>query len=501
MKLIIRITCALLSLSVVACNQSTDIKTIATQANATAESASGLAAPSQLRRQGVFMVDEKNRVVLLHGVNAVWKVAPFVPPNTAAGFTAADADWLHDHGFNSVRLGVLFQAVMPQQGVVDQNYLQAMDRVVQLLTSRGIYVLFDFHQDVYNQKFGGEGFPDWAVYDDGIPHVIPAPFPAGYFLPETGRAFDNLWDNHLNLWDHYRTAWKAVAQKWKSQDHHGGYDLLNEPYPGTVWLTCANPVGCPVFDDQKLQPFYEHVMAGIREVDASNLVFLEPNFLFSGSARTGLGLLHPLTDPNLGFSWHKYCLLGLLLHSQGATDIPTCEQFHQLVNVSAQAAVQQIGSTSLITEFGASDDLADVNQVVSQADSLLTGWQYWHYKEWGDPTTESQTSGGQGLFAKDGDLSTVKLAKLKLLERAYPQATAGTPLALSFDEASGAFSYHYIPRAAAGPTEIYVPVLHYPNGYKLQVTGARSLSAANATRLQLENLPGATEVSVTITKL
>jgi endoglycosylceramidase len=113
-------------------------------------------------------VDGEGRVVLLHGVNAVWKRAPYAPPATPAGFTARDADWLAAQGFNTVRLGVIFAGVMPRRGVVDQGYLDRVQRVVDLLAARRIWVLLDFHQDMYNEKFSGEGFPAWAVHDDGL---------------------------------------------------------------------------------------------------------------------------------------------------------------------------------------------------------------------------------------------------------------------------------------------------------------------------------------------
>lgn len=465
----------------------------------TASVTTSKAAPSQLRRDGRYLVDEHNRVVLLHGVNAVWKQPPYAPPDTAEGFTAKDADWLRDHGFNSVRLGVLFAGVMPQEGVIDHGYLAKVDRVVQLLSSRGIYVLFDFHQDIYSERYGGEGFGRWANHDDGVP-LTNIGFPGNYFTPSVERVFDNFWGNTAKLWDHYRDAWQAVASQWKDQDHHGGYDLFNEPFPGSVWTSCATPLGCPVFDDQVLQVFFEHVRAGIRTVDQSNIVFYEPNFLFVGGARTGLGLITAITDTQIGLSFHKYCVLGLLLHSHGATDLPSCPQFHQLVGANAATAATQMNAASLLTEFGASDDLADVQTVVSQADSELTGWQYWHYKEWQDPTTESQISGGQGLFTKDDDLSTVKAAKLAVLERPYPQATAGTPLELSFDASSGAFLYRYSPRPSSADSDLYMPTLQYPQGYVATVVGARILSAANASHLLLQNLPGAVAVTVHVSR-
>src|SRR3954471_22400416 len=49
----------------------------------------------QLARQGRWLVDPQCRVVLVHGLNLVWKRAPYAPPPTAEGFTAKDASWLH----------------------------------------------------------------------------------------------------------------------------------------------------------------------------------------------------------------------------------------------------------------------------------------------------------------------------------------------------------------------------------------------------------------------
>lgn len=459
------------------------------------------AAGAQLRRDGRFMVDERDRVVLLHGVNAVWKLAPYYPPDEAAGFVAADADWLREHGFNTVRLGVIFSGVMPQPGVIDRNYLQGVDRVVQLLASRGIWTMLDFHQDMYSERFEGEGFPDWAVFDDGIPHLNDFGFPGNYFTPECSRAFDNFWANQNGLWDHYRDAWKAVASKWKDQPYLMGYDLINEPWPGTDLASCANPFGCPLHDDLELQALQTHVLNGIRAVDPANIVWFEPNLTFNSGAKTGLGLLTPLADANLGFSWHKYCLPAALLHAQGFTDVPACTEYHQIVSDNAEEAATRMAATTLITEFGASDDIPDLVQVVTQADAQLTGWQYWHYKGWKDPTSEDPTGGAQSLFGNDADLGSVKMEKLRVLERTYPQFTAGTPLALSFNPDTAEFNYRYRPRPARGPTEIYVPVaLHYPQGYRVEVSGASVHSAENAPRLILETLAGAADVTVRVVR-
>lgn len=60
-------------------------------------------------------IDESGRSVLFHGVNVVYKVAPYIPSDGA--FDASDSlndediQNLKNWGFNFVRLGVMWEAV------------------------------------------------------------------------------------------------------------------------------------------------------------------------------------------------------------------------------------------------------------------------------------------------------------------------------------------------------------------------------------------------------
>ena len=115
----------------------------------------------RLQRQGRFLVDQHGRVVIVHGLNMVWKRPPYAPPNTAAGFTARDADWLRKYGFNGARIGTLWAGVTPERpGVADPAYFRRVDRVTKLLADRQIWMLFDAHQDMWHEQYGGEGVPD-----------------------------------------------------------------------------------------------------------------------------------------------------------------------------------------------------------------------------------------------------------------------------------------------------------------------------------------------------
>ncbi|MBI2382546.1 MAG: cellulase family glycosylhydrolase [Gammaproteobacteria bacterium] len=305
----------------------------------------------RLRREGPWLVDPLGRVVLVHGMNLIWKTAPHVPPDTPAGFTAADARWLAQHGFNGARIGTLWAGVMPREaGEVDPAYLEQWDRVVRLLAAQRIWMLFDFHQDQMSPQFQGEGLPPPQFG-----------FPFNYFTPQVSELFDKLWAERGPVWDGFRDAWTAVAARWKDQPYHMGYDLLNEPWSGQEWPSCIFPpaVGCPDADRDEIQPFMEHGLAGVRRADPHNLVWFEPQLL------------------------------------SGGTGAPT-----------------------------------------------------------------------------------------------------------GFVPVAGEFRYRYTPRAAGGPTEIFVPLaVHYPKGYRVEVQGARVVSAADAPALLLENLAGAAEVSVALAPL
>jgi endoglycosylceramidase len=425
----------------------------------------------------------------VHGVNTVWKRPPHVPPASPEGFLPADAEWLSAHGFNGARVGTLWVGVSPDApGEIDEDYLDAWDRVIDLLGEHQIWTLFDFHQDQMTPEFQGEGIPAWAAEPlKGPANTLPPPqfgFPFNYFTPQVSELYDNLWAEQGPVWDGYRDAWVTVAQRWRDAPYSMGYDLLNEPWAGQEWPTCLDPAtGCPASDTEEIQPFFEHALDGIRDVDPTGLVWFEPQLLAGGTGAP-TGFVPVPGEEQLGYSWHNYCPHGALQQALQAGMIApeqldlsqTCGEFERAVFEQAETTAARIGAVHAVTEFGASDDLTIIDSVTSLADEQLTSWFYWHYKNWQDPTTQSQESGEQGLFVDDGDLSTLKLDKARLLVRTYPQATAGRPESLTFDAETGEMRYVYSPRPASAPTEVFLSPLHYPDGHEVLVTGGRLLS-------------------------
>ncbi len=454
--------------------------------------ATSLAAPGlPLKHSGRWVTDARGRTVILHGVNMVYKRPPYHP--AAAGFSAEDAAFLRRNGFNTVRVGLIYAGVEPQPGRYDEAYLNQIAATEALLAKHRIFSQLDFHQDLYNERFQGEGWPDWAVNDDGIPPDPQYGFPNNYFLnPALIRAFDNFWANAVGvgdpggpgMQDRYAAAFRRVAQRFKARRHTMGYDLLNEPWPGTPWPTCANPTpGCPAFDGQMLGPFHQKVLGRIREVERQKLVWYEPNVLFNFGADSA----HPdLPDPQTGFSFHVYCIAGSL--SLSVTPVSGCPELEEIVFDNADRRAEETGDALLMSEFGATNDLPTIDRNVESADTHMISWQYWHYCECDDPTTTGP--GVQGLITDPDQPPTganVKHEKLAILARPYPQLTSGTPKGFDFDPETKRFTFTYATTGPSGRkfvpkrvpvrrkpfrTEVFVPAIHYPKGYKVDLKGA-----------------------------
>jgi endoglycosylceramidase len=469
------------------------------------------AATAPLSNDGRWVVDARGRVVVLHGVNMVYKRPPYDPAVT--GFGDDDAQFLARHGFNNVRLGTIYGAVEPQPGIYDDAYLERIADLQKVLARHRIFTQIDFHQDLYNERFSGEGFPEWATLDDGLPAEPLIGFPGTYLSsPGLNRAFDNLWANRaapdgVGLQEHYAAAWRHVAQRFAGEPYVMGYDLINEPWPGSQWPTCANLNGCPGFEQSSLAPMQQKAIDAIRTVDRNGLIWYEPVVI----SQFGTEYHHPDTgDPHAGMSFHIYCIAGAL----AGVPVPvpgiegmTCEELEELSIRNAIERAEANGDTMLLSEFGATDEPEVIRRMVERADRHMVSWQWWHYCGCDDPTTAGP--GDKQAIVSDPAQpptgSNVFTDKLALIERPYPQIVAGTPTGWSFDPETKVFELDYSTKAPKGKrlrgkvkTAVYVPEIHYPDGYRVVVAGARIRSARDSDLLVLQRSKQAQEVSVTV---
>jgi endoglycosylceramidase len=451
----------------------------------------GVAAPPG--HAGRWITDPHGRVLTLHGLNMVYKLAPYEP--SATGFGADDAAFLARNGFNVVRLGVIYGAVEPSPGAYNDAYLASIAATVRSLGAHGIYTLLDFHQDQYNERFHGEGFPAWAVQDDGLPNAPDLGFPGNYTgMPALQHAFDHFWADTGGLQEQYASAWGHVASKFAANSHVLGYDLFNEPWPGTNWAPCLT--GCPAFDAQ-LGAAQAKAIAAIRGADRRHVVWYEPNVLFNfGAAPTHLPDFH---DPRAGMSFHDYC---------AGTTAAACRKGEQTAISNAIARSSATGDAALLTEFGATNDTSVLTRVADEADAQQMPWIEWAYCGCGDPTTSASPPTAQALVidpSKPPRGSNVQTSTLRALARPYPRVVAGTPKSFGFSQ--GKFRLSYSTRRASGHgrfkpgsrTEVFVPALRYPHGYRARVHGARVVSKAGTGLLVLASRRGAKAVTLTVT--
>ena len=83
----------------------------------------------------------------------------------------------------------------------------------------------------------GNGAPAWATYMDGLPVSPQDRWELYYVQPGVMRAFDNFWNTtgqHPELVEHYANAWQAVAERFAGNDTVVAYDLMNEPWGGSL---------------------------------------------------------------------------------------------------------------------------------------------------------------------------------------------------------------------------------------------------------------------------
>lgn len=213
--------------------------------------------------RGIFRDLCTGRQIIVHGVNAVRKAAPWLPsagafrPQYSLG--PEDAEILQSWGMNGVRLGVMWPGAMPQPGVIDAGYLQRAVELTSILSNRSIYTLLDAHQDLLSSKFCGEGAPDWAVEQIFTgPDAFPAPISAPFKLNSSGhpaksdcdrfpwadfqltvassRAYQALYKDHNATAARFVQFWTAVAKAFRDAPHIIGAELVRDGAAGALLL-------------------------------------------------------------------------------------------------------------------------------------------------------------------------------------------------------------------------------------------------------------------------
>ena len=237
--------------------------------------------------------------------------------------TREDIRFIKQSGFNSVRVPFnyrLFVTDAVPTKLEGEGY-GLLDDVVAWCRNEGLYVILDMHAAPGGQT--GDNIDDsW-----GYP-----------FLFESSESQDLI----VNIW-------RKIAARYRNEPTVIGFDLLNEPIAHYFDATNLNP---------KLEPLYRKIVAGIREVNSNQLIFL-------GGAQwdTNFKVFGPPFDAKLVYTFHKYWMEV----NQGA--IQEYLDFRDKYNVPVWMGESGENTDEWISSFRT---LLELNNI---------GWCFWPYKK------------------------------------------------------------------------------------------------------------------------
>jgi len=225
----------------------------------------------------------------------------------------------------------------------------------------------------------------------------------------------------------------------------------------------------------------------VRPVAGGRLLVVEPHVIFNGGADTHLDRIGD------GLSFHVYC--------HEIAGVQPCTSREPRVFGDADRWSARTGGALLLTEFGATDDLAAIARTAALADRHRLSWLEWAW--WNRDPPGARPAEGLVLDPRRPPRGTnVKAAKLAALARPYPRAVAGTPLRWGWDGSTFSAAWSTRPPRGArlrksATTEIVLPAIAFPRGEAITIAGGRLARPDLPGVARVAALPGARRVTVT----
>ena len=488
-----------------------------------------------------YIADPERRLVLLHGAipgglldfwsgtdNASTAPAAFYPvdpsayadgkcpPNSSLikvpPLCQNDIQQMAVMGFNSIRLPISWSLLEPENGAVNDAYINRIAQVVGWARDAGMYVIIDMHQNAWSRYVGrsdplplpggahtdlwyDSGAPAWATITDGLPSEVYAG--QRELNPAVFEAETNFWYNRDGIQSAYIEAVAELARHFNQDSTVAGYSLFNEPMPG--WNLP------PGFEDLLLFPFYRRVIDAVTGArDGLPCPTQLPMPAICGYPDDGVhdthqlffldtGLLREVTDfpTHLGLPVSSYPNVVLSIHpyTHGYTpDALILKQppdkatypwggYDQTYALAAREA-KAMNAALFVAEFGNDprwDSVILPNELAEQEQHRV-GFAFWTWKEncafgggsWGvfDPIDCSTDRTGPRA-----DAGCVRVDRLEQLARVYPAVSSDPDVNFHYDSGSGAFTLTASGKFGDPPTVVVIPSV---------VTGSVNVSGAIA---------------------
>lgn len=413
--------------------------------------------PGQLSTLDGQIVDENGRRMLLRGINAGGrsKFAPFSPFDFGEDRFQAELDAYLDRpaewGLNVLRVPFSWDAMEPEQGTIDEEWMVRYDALLDGAAERGLFTIVDFHQDVYSERYCGDGFPIWASTGGEEPHHDCHDWFTGYITDtDSKQAWDEFWSDETGIQTAFRGMWTRMAERHWGRPGVIGFEIINEPGWGTT--------GMPAWERDTLTPFYSQMAAQLNSTAPGALL------LFDGTGMDGIATSTSLELPdgdNLVFAPHFYDVSVFAGSGEANTDV--AEDFERWGAVGTEWQVPV-----LLGEFGIPPtmDLASEYATANWdgLDAQMMHGTYWEY------SASEESWNFENFSVVDADGSE-RPELVEPLIRAYPSAIDGTLESWEFDAATATARLVYDP-TPDGVTELVLPTRLYGSEPAISGSGA-----------------------------
>lgn len=420
-----------------------------------------------------YIYDKENRISIYHGMNvsnfakhASDKPGYFDRGTASVSWhTQKDYRRMNEWGFNLMRYLVFWEAIEPEDGTYDEYYMKMTIGRIKTAGQYGIDVVVDLHQDLFAQKFTGNGFPEWVINDDGEKFTPRTPWNLNYLEPAVIASYTNFWKDR-DAQAKYVNMLEYVLKQVDNLDNVIGLDIMNEPFPGMT-------IG---FEGNELTNFYNSVMLMVKRNGFKTRIFFEP--WMSTSTGIPTSLTFKPTD-NCAFFPHYY---DAFCHEGKPYKSLNRNLMKRAVKIKVTEA-QKFGVPILFGEFGISPTvqnyLQNLNDFLALMDEYNTGWTYWSY----DKTIHS----GYGII----DENLVEQQNMTELVHVYPQKIAGTNP--KYKRKNNKFTLEYATAETSAPTEIFIPkkcesVVILINGQIVDPTTNNSIFTYNNDKVKKQKI-------------
>ena len=403
-----------------------------------------------------FFRDDRGRVVILRGLNisGTSKVPPFLPLPRPGDSQVADTEYepialtyefekhtdlstldrLPGMGVNLIRLLFIWEAYEPKEGKFNEHYIEMLRSIISRAANDGIYVVIDFHQDVFSRYLAGgcgDGFPKWILTIPGSLQDTPRNDEAcenwmlmGSFDWRVHKAFHDFYNGSGGAQQKYiemqLAAIDALEKPPNTEGIQGGiigYDLINEPFSDV--------------SEKELVSLYQSAAERIWRANPAEVLFLEPNLLSDTGKPTAMVEPPVRSKKNIVYAPHYY---------DGQTLVPP---YRYVAPFQTEAAFLNMAITSkhwrcplLVGEFGASartSNLVEYFDIIhAELNQHMASGAQWNYTPGWTPRELD------GWNKEDFSIWADHELRPNLFQiRPYPQRISGTPNVINAETYSG----------------------------------------------------------------